>query len=361
MKRNDLLSLLLFLLACLFPGICLGARLLDYTVLVRDGKLFSVFTTGLYVVFGILLLTRKEKSVSNVSAVFLSLCPLLNQIHVLFIIFYTDDLLPVLLSIFWTILSVVIVSEYVKSKLLKIPFYVLAGFLTLPILLFLPFIGFGARSSLACELSPDAVYCAEVIDDDQGALGGATDLIVYRKDKSFSVGSFEFRKSQKKIHSGHCGEFESLSWLDSKHLSMNGKTYEIADYYPEALSEKERILRYVRKHEGLLLRYVKKRDDAILINQPIIQEIKSDASCIDFFCGKSGFASQTACWGFYYSDSDDLTALCPTPSDGKPYEQKLQKSGEGYLWQESWEDPRGDNRYYVEPIVGHFYYYELHF
>lgn len=361
MKPKDTPALLLFLLAFLFPGTCLVSKLLGYTLLVHSGRLFAVLSTLLYGILGILLLHREEKTAGAVSAVLLSLCPFLNQSNVLLAIFYTEDFLVVFLFIPWTVLSVVIVSEYVDHKLLKVPFYVLSGFLALPILLFLPFIGFGARTTLACEISPDAVYCAEVIDDDQGALGGSTQLVVYRFDQSFSIGSFEFRKSQKVLRSGPWGEFESLSWQDSEHLTMNGKTYEIADYYPEDLSEKEAILRYVRTHEGLLLRYVEKRDDAILANQPIIHDIKIMEACIDFSCGGSGFGSQTAYWGFYYSESDDLSALCPAPSNGKTYEQELRKMGEAYLWKEAWQDSHGDNTYYVEPITGHFYYYEIHF
>lgn len=357
MKRCDLFALLLFLLAFLFPGICLVSTLFDYTLLVLSGMPFAVLTTILYGIFGSLLLLREEKPIRKASAVFLSFCPLLNQINVILAIFYTEDLLVVLLFATWLILSVLIVSKTVNSKLLKVPFYALAGLLVLPILLFLPFMGFGARTVIARELSPDSVLCAEVIDDDQGALGGATRLMVYRFDKSFSIGSFELRKSQKELRSGPWGEFESLSWQDSEHLSMNGKTYEISDYYPEYLTEKERILRYVRKHEGLLLRYIAKKDDAIIANQAIIKQIRMRHACIEFSCGGSGFGSETSYWGFYYSVSDDLSALCPVSSS----EQELRKSGEGYYWKESWQDPRGDNTYYVEPIVGHFYYYEISF
>lgn len=357
MKRRDFLAFLFFLLAFLFPGICLASKLLDYTLLVHSGRHFAVLSTLLYGILGILLLHREEKTAGAVSAVLLSLCPFLNQINVLLAIFYTEDFLVVFLFIPWTVLSVVIVSEYVERKLLKVPFYVLAGFLTLPILLFLPFIGFGARTTLACELSPDAVYCAEVIDDDQGALGGSTRLVVYRFDKSFCIGSFEFRKSQKELRSGPWGEFDSLAWQDRERLSMNGKTYEIADFFPENLSEKERIIRYVRKHEGLLLRYIAKNDAAIVEKQAIIRQIRRNDAYIEFCCGTSGVLPQDSVWGLYYSESDDLLALCP-PSFS---ERELLVSGNGYLRKESWEDPRSDNSYYVEPILDHFYYYEIHF
>ena len=48
MKRSDLPALLLFLLASLFPGICLISKLLGYTLLLHSGKLFAVLSTVLY-------------------------------------------------------------------------------------------------------------------------------------------------------------------------------------------------------------------------------------------------------------------------------------------------------------------------
>ena len=262
-----------------------------------------------------------------------------------------------LLMALWFVMTAILVAVYVKNTALTATFYTLSGILVLPIFLFIMLSVFGARTVIAREVSPDMRYCAEVIDDDQGTLGGATILMVYRLDGSFSIGSFDFRKSQTELRSGPWGEFVSLSWQDSEHLSMNGMIYEITNYYPEYLTEKERIIRYVRKHEGLLLRYIEKRDDDILKNQPIIEQIRTNDTYIDFSCGGSGFGSKTSYWGFYYSESDDLSALCPASSS----KQELRKSGNGYVWEESWQNPRGDNTYYVEPIVDHFYYYELTF
>ena len=79
MKRRDFLAFLFFLLAFLFPGICLASKLLDYTLLVHSGRHFAVLSTLLYGILGILLLHREEKTAGAVSAVLLSLCPFLNQ------------------------------------------------------------------------------------------------------------------------------------------------------------------------------------------------------------------------------------------------------------------------------------------
>ncbi len=357
MRRNNLFVLILLLLTLLFTSICILAKHLHYSFTVKNGIVYATATSVLYLGIGILLITRKEKGIGKTSSVFLSVSLLLNQINTLLFIFRADNQAAMLLMALWFVMTAILVAVYVKNTALTATFYTLSGILVLPILLFIMLSDFGARTVIAREASPDMRYCAEVIDDDQGALGGATILTVYRLDGSFSIGSFDFRKSQTVLRSGPWGEFESLSWQDSEHLSMNGTIYEITDYHPEYLTEKERIIRYVRKHEGLLLRYIEKRDDDILKNQPIIEQIRTNDTYIDFSCGGSGFGSETSYWGFYYSESDDLSALCPASSS----KQELRKSGNGYVWEESWQNPRGDNTYYVEPIVDHFYYYELTF
>ena len=357
MRRNNLFVLILLLLTLLFPSICILAKLLHYSFTVKNGIVYAIVFSVLYCGIGILLIYRKDRRIGKISSVFLSGSLLLNQINTLVFIFWADNQAAMLLIALWFLMTAILVAVYVKSIALTATFYTLSGIFVLPILLFIMLSDFGARTVIAREVSPDMRYCAEVIDDDQGALGGATLLLVYRLDGSFSIGSFDFRKSQIELRSGPWGEFESLSWQDSEHLSMNGTIYEITDYYPEYLTEKERIIRYVKKHEGLLLRYIEKRDDDILKNQPIIEQIRTNDTYIDFSCGGSGFGSETSYWGFYYSESDDLSALCPASSS----KQELRKSGNGYVWEESWQNPRGDNTYYVEPIVDHFYYYELTF
>lgn len=86
-----------------------------------------------------------------------------------------------------------------------------------------------------------------------------------------------------------------------------------------------------------------------------IQEIdqQEDGGCIDFYCGGKGFGPETAYYGFFYSPTDDMTALdgCTcSPEDLTP-------SGSGFCWQESGTD----NTYYVEPLGNHFFYYCLEF
>ena len=357
MRRNDLVAFLFFLLAFLFPGICLLSRLFDYTLLIGSGRLFSYVCTLLFFLLGILLLVHKGDDIGSASAFLLCPCPLLNQIHVLLTIRYTDDILAILPVLLWILLSISVVSKFVEKLRWKLPFYLLSGLLAVPIVLFLPFIGFGAKTVLAHEPSPDGLYCAEVVDHDEGALGGSTNLFVYREDQSFSLGSFSFCKAHRQIHSGPWGEFKSLSWIDGETLSMNDKVYDISSYFREDSSVKARIFRYVQKNESLLLSCIEQNDFTAIEKDAIIRKIRLEDNCIEFDCGGEGFGPDTSYWGFYYSERFNMTAMWGNRLAG----QMMQKSGNGYLWKESWDTPGGDDSYYVEQISEHFFYYELHF
>ncbi|MBQ6274724.1 MAG: hypothetical protein IJK63_10955 [Oscillospiraceae bacterium] len=358
MRRNNLFVLFLLILTLLFPSICIIAKFLHYSFTVKNGIVYAIASSVLYYGIGILLIYRKERRIGKTSSFFLSVSLLLNQINTFLFIFHADNQAAMLLIALWFVMTAILVAVYVKSVALMTTFYALSGILVLPISLFIMLSDFGARTVIAREVSPDMRYCAEVIDDDQGALGGATILMVYKLDGSFSIGSFEFRKDEKIIHSGSWGEYEELYWNDEEHLTMNNRSYSMVDFFPRGdHAERDMIFTYVREHEGVLLDCIEKEDFSSVENDALIRKISVSDDCIDFLCGGDGFGSETAYWGFYYSEKDDMTALwCAHPAD-----QRLERSGEGYLWKEAWYDPRGDNTYYTEWICGHFYYYEMSF
>lgn len=120
--------------------------------------------------------------------------------------------------------------------------------------------------------------------------------------------------------------------------------------FDDGASERQ-IKSFVQKHEEEILSCIEQGDYSALDQYDIIKKIDPDGASIDFYCGGSGFASQTNYCGFYYSSSDNLRAIwCAHPGELVPHE-------DGYFVQED----EGDNYYYVENICGHFYYYYSHF
>lgn len=118
-------------------------------------------------------------------------------------------------------------------------------------------------------------------------------------------------------------------------------------------TDRDRIAGYVEAHEEMLIACLKSGDYAPAERSILIREVNVEEDHVDFRCGASGFASQTSYRGFFYSEQDDMYAVWCAPPEGG----QLIREGNGFFWEET----EGDNRYYVEKICGHFYYYEASF
>jgi hypothetical protein len=76
--------------------------------------------------------------------------------------------------------------------------------------------------------SPDGNRYAEVIDCDQGALGGDTLVDVYQ-DCGINAILFKIEKKPQRVYFGDWGEFENMQihWKDDNCLVINSVEYEI--------------------------------------------------------------------------------------------------------------------------------------
>lgn len=94
------------------------------------------------------------------------------------------------------------------------------------------FIGGMTHDTVVWELtSPQGSYTAQIIDNSQGAMGGATyvDVQDHRGDVDLLVGRFSRREIR--IYSGKTGEYQDLQieWLDEQTLIINGERYRWGD------------------------------------------------------------------------------------------------------------------------------------
>lgn len=76
--------------------------------------------------------------------------------------------------------------------------------------------------------SPSGKYYAQVIDSDQGALGGDTLVDVYQDCEKTAL-IFKVDKKPQRVYSGDWGEFENMQidWKDDNCLVINSVEYEI--------------------------------------------------------------------------------------------------------------------------------------
>ena len=91
------------------------------------------------------------------------------------------------------------------------------------------FANFGENTVVQTLESPEGTYCAQVIDSDQGALGGNTAVDIIDQKHRIDLFLVKFEKNAQRIYIGDYGEHESMQihWQDDSRLIINGEAYEI--------------------------------------------------------------------------------------------------------------------------------------
>lgn len=235
MKRNHALIVILFCEAAFFPLVILLTEIFHYTLFIDSGMIFAVLSTVIAYAAAIALLGKCEERAKGLFAVLLAVTPILSAVGTFFFCFTARKSPGAVALMLSRVVILLLCAAYCfKGVGLKILSFAAAILCTAPVILYLPFAvffetigGFGLQTVLVSEASPHGTFIAEVIDDNQGALGGNTILNVWRCGGSFSVGSFRFLKDYRNLHTGVWGEYRSFSWEDDTHLVLNGKRYRV--------------------------------------------------------------------------------------------------------------------------------------
>jgi len=92
----------------------------------------------------------------------------------------------------------------------------------------LTFGGIGQNTVVQTIESPSGRYYAEVMDSDQGALGGDTFVDVYQQGGVNTI-LFKAQKKPQRVYAGDWGEFETMQihWKSDDCLVINAAAYEI--------------------------------------------------------------------------------------------------------------------------------------
>ena len=133
-----------------------------------------------------------------------------------------------------TILAVFVMMLFMRPMWVKIT----AGVLMLPVLtgmFALAFFGvllhdFGVTEVVRTVPSPDGTKTAEIIVNDEGALGGST-VVDVRRGPDLNLGFARFCRLPQRVYLGDWGEFEEMTveWVDADTLMIDGVEYGIEE------------------------------------------------------------------------------------------------------------------------------------
>lgn len=164
--------------------------------------------------------------------VLLALLAPLSMINALFYVLECPQILVVASVLLSAGCSCYLTVKHGKGALLRTVALILFAVMLLPVgfsgCVGLLFGGIRQDTVVQTAASPSGKYYAQVIDSNQGALGGDTFVDVYEKS-NINVILFKIEKNPRRVYCGEWGEFESMRiyWEDDTCLIINSVAYKI--------------------------------------------------------------------------------------------------------------------------------------
>ena len=231
-KSLPRLVFLLFALTILYPLGALLASCLGYKFTLFSIPTFSLILASLSMVVFLFDLICKP-SYGKFLQILLAIFPPLTLIHAALCILNCTEFRVAIGAVLSVGCGCYLAIRHGKPVPLKLVFFSLAMPLALPIG-FLTLMGFlfgdiGHNTVVKTLPSPSGTYYAQVVDNDQGAMGGRTDVVVYEKFV-LNLLLFQVEKKPQTVYTGHWGEFETMQihWRSDSCLVIDGREYPVS-------------------------------------------------------------------------------------------------------------------------------------
>lgn len=248
MKRNNILSYLLFGMTAVFPVVYLVVRLFlpDYTVLFNGLIICADVRNVIMIGICIAMLLFKDKTVGRAAKVLLIASLMLLPVSRLLMIWNTDVSVGTwdsVIYLFMIVILIVTVWKYIRVIPLMaagiVVFSVVMGmslFYSSVSLLF----SYGKIGDIADIPSPDGIHHVRVVEyaDDDVKDYHIKNVYVYNSEESFSIGPIEFLKDRKRIGEEHEIDVDSqITFQDNGTFTVKDRTYTYGGKYVPEPSE----------------------------------------------------------------------------------------------------------------------------
>lgn len=230
-KAAHILPFLLFSIYLAIPAVSLVNLTTGYSICIYSYHVYALLTAAISLAVAVNSFFVKDAALTKIEALcilFMPLMPLINWIC--YIIpagwKFTALCMPVcfICVLVYMLQSIKQVKRKVIVSLSCIIFFIPICFISLLDCLFS---GFGIDRVVHVEYSPDREYKAEVVDSDQGALGGAVFVNVCNTEPVIDLYFIKVSKKPHCVYSGEWGGYKGMElyWKDNHILSVNGSDY----------------------------------------------------------------------------------------------------------------------------------------
>ena len=155
----------------------------------------------------------------------------LSLINTFFYLMESDQVLILKSGVVCFVCCCILTVKHAKPMALKIVALILSAMMVIPIGFFsllVVFFPIGQNTVVQTVESPNGGYYAELIDSDQGALGGDTVVSVYERWE-INLLLFKIEKEPQQVYFGEWGEFKNMKiyWKNDHCIVINSVEYEV--------------------------------------------------------------------------------------------------------------------------------------
>ncbi len=228
-------SIIVFVLVALngfFPLLCLISYLLGYSVYLSMPVVYSLWLAVIFMYSNYFIKKNEEVEASKTTVVFAAVLPVVTAVNLAVFVFKSESLPIALIMGVCLIFAAVITEKVMEGNKAKVFSVISSAFICLLAVIF-SFVIISSSYFLVKSVekhvaSPDRTYYAEVVNVDQGALGGDTVVYVHRS-RGTNLFFISFNEIPQKVYVGEWGEYKTMQieWKNEKILIIDGKEYNI--------------------------------------------------------------------------------------------------------------------------------------
>lgn len=225
---------IVFILYAFLPICSLIGVLSGYEFTLYSDMLYMVGLSVVTLAAMVLFLCLKPE-LNKANTVFCALLAPFSAVNGLCLVLADNWIVSTVFALLCWGCSVVLAVRFVYPSVVKIISLILSVLLLLCLLFAstvkLLFGSFGYQAVVQSVPSPQGTFVAEVIDSDEGALGGDTLFHIRNNRKRIRLLVGQFSKAPVCVYTGEWGEFETMDlyWEDEQTLMINGEEYFIEE------------------------------------------------------------------------------------------------------------------------------------
>ena len=218
-------------LSVFYPVGCAAVACFGCILTVPSIAVYAFVTAFLSVCTVIIGFFVKEKSVSKSAMAVSAVLPPFSLICAVFCLIKCSTAFVAVCCLVSVVCSVTLAIRYGGPLILKTVSLVLTALLIIPagsiMTVVLLFGKLSANTVVRTVESPSGQYYVEVIDSDQGALGGDTRVELY--ERVLDLGVFKIQKKPRRLYTGHYGEYSDMEiyWKDDSFVVINSVGYDV--------------------------------------------------------------------------------------------------------------------------------------